>query len=134
MNGDKIAWHKIPGNGELQISYVMEPVKDYLNGKIKRLPTGSQGFDLDELAAKEFVLIIKDELNKLGLDGHHDLHQSKSGSGKWYYNLKTVWKIGNEYNSGQIYFDFRDARDIARAKLGTIKRCGEGWVVLFNNV
>lgn len=122
---NQIAWHLQPGNKEIQIKKVMTSVQSVINGETKKLSIGSQGFAQDERAAHEFANIITAELDKLGCEGLHEIHQSKTGSGNWYYNLRGFWQKG----SSNIFDNFQQAAAFARNSGGKIQRLGNGWQV-----
>ncbi|KXI21750.1 hypothetical protein [Photobacterium sanguinicancri] len=128
METTSVAWHKMPGNKEKQIKTIMEPVLLFINDSAaKYVSSSSQGFDLDRDAAVAFIQIITDELSKLGLEGEHDLHQSSTGSGKWYYKLKGVWHI----NSSGVFSSFSETCSFARQNSGKVIRCGDKqWKVI----
>ncbi|MCG9780586.1 hypothetical protein [Photobacterium damselae] len=86
METPSIAWYKVLDNKESHVKTIMEPVLLFINdNEEKYVLYYSQGFDLDRDAAVAFIPIITDELSKLGLEDECYLHQSSTGSGKWYY-------------------------------------------------
>jgi hypothetical protein len=125
----KVPWHQQPGNRKLQIEFVMDTVKAKMRGGSEKLSDKTQGFDLDEHAAKSFVKSITQELLKLNLEGHHDLRLSSTGSGKWYYTLRDYWSIGQKEEHGGLYVTYQEACSVARKKKGSVKREGEMWRV-----
>ncbi|MEZ9368928.1 hypothetical protein AB4140_08905 [Shewanella sp. 10N.286.51.B2] len=125
MDNSHLPWHLIPGNKELQVEAVIKEVKARLNGESKKLNIGSQGFGSDEKAGLEFVEVITKKLLKLGLKGSHDLHQSKNGSGNWYYFLRGIMPIESDF----IFTTYKEARDVAMEKKGMVKRDGDNWRV-----
>jgi len=129
METHKIPWHLIPGNSDIQIENIMEPVRLALSIETRKIKASSQGFNNDEQAARKFVMTITEELRKLGFEGLHDLHQSKSNSGYWYYNLLAIWPIGQPPET--VFSTFKEASSVARVRKGKVKREGDIWRVFF---